>query len=97
MTAPTAAYAVRRAVLRHLTAVAPDSMTGSRLRVRLHSRDRHALNAVLAGLVRDGLIVRLPARCGGQRLALAARTAGHSTVYNQAAQRNATTTRGKLT
>ncbi|QVI26176.1 hypothetical protein MN2019_17900 [Mycolicibacterium neoaurum] len=76
MSTPTAAYGVRRAVLRHLAAVAPESMTGSRLRVRLHSRDRHVLDGVLAELVRDGLIVRTPARCGGRRLALATTTAG---------------------
>lgn len=71
MTAPIAAYGVRRAVLRHLAAVAPQSIAGAKLRVMLRSTNRHALDGVLAELARDGLIVYRPARCGGRRFALA--------------------------
>lgn len=67
---PIAAYGVRRTVLRHLAAAAPGSLTGARLRVAIRSTDRHALDGVLAELVRDGVIVSSPAACGGRRFAL---------------------------
>ncbi|MGU3651625.1 hypothetical protein [Mycolicibacterium sp. A43C] len=68
---PIAAYGVRRTVLRHLAAAAPETVTGGDLRIAIRSTDRHALEGVLAELLGNGLIVQLPARCGGRRLALA--------------------------
>ncbi|MDO0976023.1 hypothetical protein [Mycolicibacterium frederiksbergense] len=87
MTAPIAAYGVRRAVLRHLAAVAPQSIAGAKLRVMLRSTNRHALDGVLAELARDGLIVYRPARCGGRRFALAPQSSRTNRHHNMIGDR----------
>lgn len=87
MSAPIAAYGVRRAVLRHLTAVAPGSMPGGKLRVLVKSTERHALDGVLVALLRDGLIVYRPARCGGRRFALAAQGSRRNEHHNMIGDR----------
>ncbi|MGK2880438.1 MAG: hypothetical protein ACSLE6_06455 [Mycobacterium sp.] len=89
MSAPLAAYGVRRAVLRHLAAVAPASVTGAKLRVMIRSTERHALDGVLRDLTRTGVIVRLSAPCGGRRFALAPQpTAGRLPIRRMSFQHN---------